>query len=97
MMTASYARSVNHYIILVMIPAVFLVIPPVLTAFGITHPLLDLFPGTALWYMIASAIGMAENIDGCTWLNLILWLGLLLFLADIRIGAALQSEGGKGA
>lgn len=91
---ASYARSVNHYMIIVIFPAVFLSVPPVLTAFGITHPLLEMFPGTALWHLLAKSIHMAETINGFLWVNLIFWFGMMLYFANKRIGAALQSEGG---
>lgn len=94
---SSYARSVNHYIIIVTFPAVFLTIPPVLTAFGVAHPLLEICPGTALWHLIAGSMDMTKKTSGLTWINLILWFGLLLYLTNLRIGKALQSEGGEGA
>lgn len=97
LMIASYARSVNHYMLIVCLPTALLSMPPVLTAFGITHPLLELFPGTALWHMIASAIGMTRSVNGLTAIFLIFWLGLLSYIVNKRIGAALQSEGGHDA
>ncbi|SCJ89114.1 Fluoroquinolones export permease protein Rv2687c/MT2761 [uncultured Eubacterium sp.] len=97
LMIASYAHSVNHYMLIVCLPTAFLSMPPVLTAFGITHPLLELFPGTALWHMIAGTIGMTRSVNGRTAMVLIIWLGLLSFLTNKRIGAALQSEGGQDA
>lgn len=93
LMTASYARSVNQYMIIAALPAVVLSIPPVLTAFGITHPLLEIFPGTALWHMIAVSMGMSQNSTSRTWMVLIFWFGILLFFANRRIGTALQWEG----
>lgn len=93
---ASYARSVNHYMILATLPAVFLSIPPVLTAFGFSHPFLELFPGTALWHMIASSIDPEKSAGFGAFILLLLWFGVLLWIANIRIGAALQSEGGNG-
>lgn len=93
---ASYARSVNHYMILVTLPTVFLSIPPVLTAFGFSHPFLELFPGTALWHMIASSIDLKKGAGPGAFIVLLLWFGVLLWIANIRIGAALQSEGGNG-
>lgn len=97
LLVASYARSINHYMIIVLLPTVFLSIPPVLTAFGITHPFLEIFPGTVLWRMIIGAIDRTKNINGLMVPVLILWLGLLLFPVNKRIGAALRSEGGEGA
>lgn len=93
LMAASYARSVNQYMIIAALPAVVLSIPPVLTAFGITHPLLEIFPGTALWHMIAASMGMSQNSTSRTWMVLIFWFGILLFFANRRIGTALQWEG----
>ena len=97
LMIASYARSVNHYMLIVCLPTAFLSMPPVLTAFGITHPLLELFPGTALWHMIAGAIDVTRSVNSLAAIVLILWLGLLSYFANKRIGTALQSEGGQGA
>lgn len=94
---ASYARSVNHYMVIAVFPAVFLSIPPILTAFGMTHPILDLFPGTALWYMIANSINMAETINSWMWMNLIFWLLIALFFAHNRIESAMRSEGRESA
>ena len=96
LMAASFARSVNHYMIIVLLPAVLLSMPPVLTAFGITHPLLEIFPGTALWHLINLSVHGSRSIHGRMWMNLLTWLGIALFLADKRIGAALESEGGGG-
>ncbi len=92
---ASYARSVNHYMIIVTLPVVLLSIPPVLTAFGITHPLLELFPGTALWRLLAASIDMGKAFNCRMWISLILWLAAALFFTNKRIGTALRSEGGK--
>lgn len=96
LLVASYARSVNHYMIIVVLPTVFLSIPPILTAFGIRHPILELFPGTALWHMIAVSLHQTENTKVWWWGNLILWLGLMLVLANRRMSTALQAEGGEG-
>ncbi len=96
LVTASYARSVNQYLLLVLFPSVFLSVPPVLTAFGLAHPLWELFPGTALWRLIAAAL---EGAPCGVWpvLDLFFWLCLLLLWAKRRIGDALQTEGGQGA
>ena len=93
---ASFARSVNHYMILVTLPAMFLSIPPVLTAFGFSHPFFELFAGTALWRMIASSIGLNHGVGPGAFVLLVLWFAALLWIATMRIGTALQSEGGNG-
>lgn len=94
LMVASYARSVNHYMILVILPMMLLSIPPVLTAFGLAHPLFEIFPGTALWHLIAGALDMTQDIQGLLWINLTLWFGFSFVLSNKRIAAALQ-EGGE--
>ena len=81
--------------IIVIFPTIVLSLPPVFTAFGITHPFFEIFPGTALWHMIVSSIDTAENVNGLPEIVLVLWLVLLLALANKRIRTALQSEGGK--
>ncbi|MCB6201679.1 ABC transporter [Extibacter muris] len=91
---ASYARTVNHYMIIVVLPAGLLSLPPVMTAFGLAHPLLEIFPGTALWHMIIRSIDVSGNISGRKGFILILWLGMLLFMTGRRIDTALRSEGG---
>lgn len=91
---ASYARSVNHYMMIVILPLILLSMPPVLTAFGITHPLLEIFPGTALWHMIANAADPAENVNSGIWI-ILFWLLVSLIFTHKRIGAALQTEGSK--
>ncbi len=97
LIVASYARSVNHYMIIAALPVMLLSMPPVLTAFGITHPLLEIFPGTALWHMIVNSMDVTRHFDGWKGMILIPWLMLLLILANKRIGTALRSEGGEGA
>lgn len=96
LIAASYARSVNQYLLLALFPAAFLSLPPVLTAFDRNHPLLELFPGTALWRLIAASLGEGEPCGG-PWAVLLLWLCLFLLLTDRRIGAVLQAEGGRDA
>ena len=44
--------------------------------------------------MIVSSIDTAENVNGLPEIVLVLWLVLLLALANKRIRTALQSEGG---
>lgn len=95
LIVASYARSVNHYMMIVVLPTVFLSIPPILGAFGITHPILRLFPGTALLHIIADSIDTTSKIDSLSWIVLILWLVIVSFLATKRIRTALQEEGNK--
>lgn len=95
LLVASYARSVNHYLLLVAPLQIFLVLPPILAAIGLTHPVLDILPSMALWRVISFSIGMTDR--GGIWMYLILalWIGIVLLLASIRIPNALQTEGGE--
>lgn len=92
---ATYARSVNHYMLIAILPSIFVSIPPLLTAFNITHPVLEVFPGTALWHLIVNAMNTSLQLNGWIGINLGFWLVCLLLLANKRIEVALQSEGDK--
>lgn len=90
---SAYAKSVNHYMIINILPETVMIVPAVLTAFGITYPLFELFPATMLWHVIELSIkGEAINILYIP--GLLLWLCIALFIANYRVTAALQSEGG---
>lgn len=90
---STYAKSVNHYMIINILPETVMIVPAVLTAFGITHPLFELFPATMLWHVIELSIkGEAVNIFYI--LGLLLWLCIALLIANYRVPVALQSEGG---
>ena len=95
LIVASYARSVNHYMVIVILPLAFLSLPPVLAALGKAPPLLELFPGTALWRMIASSVAGAPPAKSLPELVLLPWLALLLFFANRRIGSLFRSGGGE--
>ena len=90
---ATYARSVNHYMLIAILPSIFVTIPPLLTAFNITHPVLEVFPGTALWHLIVNAMNTSLQLNGWIGINFGFWFVCLLLLANKRIEVALQSEG----
>lgn len=90
---ATYAHSVNHYMLIAILPSIFVSIPPLLTAFNFTHPVLEAFPGTALWHLIVNAMNTSLKLNGWIGINLGFWLVCLLLLANKRIEVALQSEG----
>lgn len=90
---ATYARSVNHYMLIAILPSIFVTIPPLLTAFNFTHPVLEVFPGTALWHLIVNVMNTSLQLNGWIGINLGFWLVCLLLLANKRIKVALQSEG----
>ena len=97
LLIASYARSVNHYMLLVVPLQIAVLVPPVLAVFGFTSPILGILPGMALWQIICYSIGMAGD-PGIVFPVIILavWLGAAFFLAGRRIPAAIQAgEGGS--
>ncbi len=71
--------------------------PPILAAFGIWHPALDVFPGMALWHIINYSIGKTSHIEAWLLPVLLLWKFAALLLAYKRIPPAMQTEGGDKA
>ena len=63
-------------------------VPPVLTALGWVHPFLELFPGTALWRLIAAGLqpGIAAGTE--CWITMLVWLLLAGIFACRRSAAA---------
>lgn len=94
---ASYARSVNHYMLLASPLEVLVAIPPVLAAFGIEFPAFDLLPGMALWRIIGFSVGSGSQAGVWPYLILVLWLAVALLAADRRIPKAMGMEGGGKA
>ncbi|RAV03480.1 ABC transporter [Paenibacillus sp. YN15] len=92
---ASYARSVNHYMILVTPLEIFVSLPPILAVFGLSLPIFDVLPGVALWRIIGHSIGMNGGETIWLYIILILWLGVALLLTTKRIPVAMQTEGGE--
>lgn len=97
LITASYASSVNRYMIIATPPALLLSTPPVLAAFGISHPLFDAVPGMALWRIISDSIGMPVKSGIVHWAILLLWALLALLFAQKRIPQAMLTEAGEQA
>ncbi len=93
---ATFSKSVNHYMILGIPIGVVLILPPILTAFGISHLIFDLFPGTMLWRLLdASIYAQADMVERFLFLELTIWLGLSILVAVLRVPAVLQSDGGE--
>lgn len=92
---ASYARSVNHYMIIVTPLEIFISLPPILEAFGLSLPFFDVLPGVALWRMIGHSIGINSGETIWLYIILILWLGIALLLTTKRIPVTMQTEGGE--
>jgi fluoroquinolone transport system permease protein len=93
LITASYTRSVNQYMLLASPILVIITLPPILAAFGLTHPALGISPAMALWYVIGYSIGMTNSFEIWPYLVLALWFGLVLMLSKSRIPIAMQIEG----
>ncbi len=93
--TASFARSLNHYLLLVIPLEVFVVMPPILAVFGITHPVTNLLPGMAAWQLIRRAVGIHGGVSSISMFCVILfWLIAGLVIANRRIPTAMQSDTG---
>lgn len=87
---ASYAHSVNHYILILLLPMTILTIPTLFTAFGWTHPIWTIFQGSALWDIVAYATGVEHSLHVISWVVLLVWFGLSLYIAQKRIPNAFQ-------
>ncbi len=94
MFIASYARSVNHYMLLVSPLEIFVTLPPVLAIFGVTHPLLDMLPSTVLLRAINHSFGVGYNTAILMYSVLFFWLGITLLFSVNRISRAIQANGG---
>ncbi len=97
LIVATYAQSVNQYMILVSPLEIIITTPPILAAFGIWHPALDVFPGMALWHIINYSIGKTSHIEAWLLPVLLLWFFAALLLAYRCIPPAMQAEGGDKA
>jgi fluoroquinolone transport system permease protein len=97
LIAASFARSVNQYMLLISPLEVIVTLPMILAVFGITHPVLDIIPGMALWRMISYTVGMTDSVEIWLCINLVVWLGIVFFFANRRIPQALLLDGGEKA
>ncbi len=93
---ASFSKSLNHYMLLAVPLETFIALPPVLAAFGITHPALNALPGMAAWQLIRASIGFVDAphpllLFAC----LLIWLVFGLVLAVKRLPKAMQSDTGE--
>ncbi len=96
LIAASYAKSINHYILLSVPIQPLMISPGILLAFSFNNPIQRALPGAALWYLIDCSlkgvltINLAYNL-----LILIFWLIIAISLAYIRIPRAMENEGDK--
>ena len=93
MIVATYARSVNQYILFITPIATIITTPPILVAFNITHPAFEISPGTALWRFIMYSVGGSGEIEIWAYFVLVIWFGFMLFVTNRRIPTAMQAEG----
>lgn len=93
LLLATYAKSVNQYFIISIFPSTVIIIPALMIAFGLFHPLLEIFPATMLWNIIGLST-RGQTISITQIIGLLMWLGITLFIANYRMPVALQSEGG---
>lgn len=93
---ATFARSVNNYMLISVPVEILIVLPPILNAFGIRHAILGILPGTILLKAISTSIKTSGSVllPNCL-ISMILWLGVSIIIALLRIPAALQSDGGE--
>lgn len=95
LLLASYARSVNHYMLIATFPLTLLLAPPIFAAFSISAPILDLTPSMALWRLISHSIGHSDITNYWLFLILFAWLLITLFFTNKRIPLAIQLGGDK--
>ncbi len=93
--TASFAKSLNHYILLAVPLEIFLIMPPILAAFGITHPMTNLLPGMAAWNLIRRAVGINNTASPILMFCVMLFCFIIAFVITMkRIPLAMQMESG---
>lgn len=97
LLLASYALSVNHYMLIATLPLTVLLTPPIVAVFGISVPILDLTPGMALWRIIKHSIGLSDGANIWSFIIMLVWLGIGVILASKRIPIAMQIKGGEKA
>lgn len=93
LVAATFAKSVNNYMINTIPFEIVISLPVVLYAFGIRFSLLRIFPGTILW--ILASEGAASISEGIVYiLALLVWLALALGIARLIVPKALAIENG---
>lgn len=90
---ATFAKSVNHYMIIGVIPGTVLIAPAIMSALGIGHFLLELLPASILWRVIENAL-KGQPLKISYFVGLVIWLIVAAFIVNLRIPHALQMEGG---
>ncbi len=92
---STFAQSVNQYMLIASIPSTLLITPAILDAFGLSYPFLSVLPSMALWHGIGYSTGLIEINRFWTFLVMLIWLILALYLTNARIPTAFKEEGGE--
>lgn len=87
---ATYARSVNHYLLLIAPLEVIVTLPALLAICGLNFPLLELLPGMAVWRLVNNDLSQSRN-NPSLYLLLAFWLILIMLLGNKRL--AMVSDG----
>lgn len=90
---ATYAKSVNSYMILCAPISVFIMLPPILSAFASPLFVYELLPGTMAWRLIEAATSGGRFLWSQL-LGLLVWCAAFFLLALSRVPAAMNKEGG---
>lgn len=91
---ATYAKSVNHYMLIGIIPGTVMVIPAVMVALGFDNALLEIFPSSILWRVVETSI-YGNEANALHIVLLVIWLVIMLLFINRRMAIALQTEGGE--
>lgn len=92
---ATFAKSVNGYMLFSVAPAVILIAPAVLAILGFAHPLAELVPGTMALRLILGALGRGHAGLWPQLLGLALWALLFFALACLRVQRSTHPKGGN--
>ena len=96
---ATFAKTVNGYLMISVPPAIILLLPSILTFFGIKVPLANLTPGTMVLELISemlhNKITFSTNELLYTTLGLFFWTALLFIVVLRCVARKIQSSGRK--
>ena len=91
---ATFARSVNHYMLIVIIPSLLFALPLILVFLGYDFFILELFPTTAIWRVIYNSIEQ-QILPLYYLLTLVVWTSVATIFTTMRINTLFQRNGGK--
>ena len=93
---ATMAKSVNGYMLVSVLPAMVLLTPAVLTAFGVEHIVFEWFPGTMALRLIWAALDGVSQANGTALqlVGLAAWCILLFDAAQAAVARKSRPKGG---